>query len=178
MTSGSATLGMPSRLSELPRWLEGAQGFSALIAALNANQAATIDGAWNSSASLTAAALAQNASTTILIVLAHPRDLDAWHEDLFTFIGLRATVVPSWATLPTADNDLEESGGKRLRVLRQLESDQPPKILLTTIQALLQPVPDRAQLATHRRRLRVSQDILLEEIVAWLVDQNFQRMEA
>ena len=177
MTSGSAAIGMPSRLSELPRWLEGSVGFPALIHALNANQAATVDGAWNSSASLTAAALAP-APTTLLIVLAHPRDLDPWQEDLRTFTGLRSVVFPSWDSLPTADTVLDEIGGKRLRVLRQLENDQPPKLLLTTIQALLQPVPDRNQLAKHRKRLRLGEEIPLEEIVAWLVDQNFQRMEA
>jgi transcription-repair coupling factor (superfamily II helicase) len=80
--------------------------------------------------------------------------------------------------LPSADTVLDEIGGKRLRVLKQLENDQPPTVLLTTIQALMQPVPDREQLAKHRKRLRVGQEAPIDEIVRWLMEQGFQRMEA
>src|SRR5205823_12376348 len=50
--------------------------------------------------------------------------------------------------------------------------------VLTTMQALLQPVPDRAQLGKLRKRLRVGQEPGLEALTEWLVEQNFQRMEA
>jgi transcription-repair coupling factor (superfamily II helicase) len=178
MSSGSATRALPSRLQDLPRWLEGTEGFSALLQALQDGQAATVDGTWNSSASLIAATLGLHAPRTLLVVLAHPRDLDAWDEDLLSFAGARAVTFPAWDALPNADTVIDEVGGRRLRVLRQLEGDSPPKLLLTTIQALLQPVPNRAQLAQHRKRLRLGQDVPIEEIVAWLVEQGFQRMEA
>lgn len=140
--------------------------------------AATVDGAWRSSASLVGATLGLHVPGTLCIVLAHPRDLDAWDEDLASFSGLRPVTFPAWDALPGPETLLDEIGGKRLRVLRQLESDQPPKLLLTTIQALLQPVPNREQLAQHRKRLRVGQEVDLEAFVAWLVEQGFQRMEA
>ena len=177
MSTGSATQSLPSRLQELPRWLEGTQGFSALLDALQQGHAATVDGTWNSSAALVAATLGLHAPRTLLVVLAHPRDLDAWDEDLLSFGGVRAVTFPAWDALPNAETIIDEIGGKRLRVLRQLESDAPPKLLLTTIQALLQPVPNREQLAQHRRRLRVGQDIPIEEIVGWLIEQGFQRMD-
>jgi transcription-repair coupling factor (superfamily II helicase) len=178
MSEGSATGVLPSRLQELPRWLEGTQGFSALLQALQQGDAATVDGTWNSSAVLVAATLGLHVPRTLLIVLAHPRDLDAWDQDLFSFAGMRASAFPAWDALPSTDTVIDEIGGRRLRVLRQLEGDAPPKLLLTTIQALLQPVPSREQLARHRKRLRVGQEIPIEEIVAWLVQQGFQRMEA
>ncbi|MBI3823197.1 MAG: transcription-repair coupling factor [Planctomycetes bacterium] len=178
MSTGSATSVLPGRLGELPRWLEGTGGFSALLQSLQAGQAATVDGAWNSSAALVAATLGLRTPSTLLIVLAHPRDLDSWDEDLLSFAGIRAVTFPAWDSLPDADTVLDEIGGRRLRVLRQLENDAPPRIILTTIQALLQPVPNREQLSRHRKRLRVKQDIAIESIVAWLVEQGFQRMEA
>jgi transcription-repair coupling factor (superfamily II helicase) len=178
MGTGSATTALPSRLQELPRWLEGTEGFSALLRALQAGQAATVDGTWNSSAALVAATLGLHVPRTLLVVLAHPRDIDAWEQDLFSFSGVRGCTFPAWDSLPTTETVIDEIGGKRLRVLRQLESDSPPKVLLTTIQALMQPVPNREQLSAKRKRLRVGQEIPIEEIVAWLVEQGFQRMEA
>jgi transcription-repair coupling factor (superfamily II helicase) len=165
-------------LQDLTSLLQQAEGFNPLIAALKAGHAATVDGAWNSSASLAAAALGLEAPSTLLVVLAHPRDLDPWTEDLFSFGDRRPVFFPAWDTLPTADTVLDEIAGQRLRVLKQLEGDEPPRLILTTLQALLQPVPDRGQLARQRRRLRVGQPLDLEEVTSWLVEHGFQRMEA
>ncbi|MBI1830927.1 MAG: transcription-repair coupling factor, partial [Planctomycetes bacterium] len=169
---------LPAALEELPRWLEGTEGFPALLRALASGQAATVDGAWNSSSALVAATLGARAPATLLIVLAHPRDLDAWDEDLLSFSGLRAVTFPAWDALPSAETVLDEVAGRRLRVLRQLESDAPPRLLLTTIQALLQPVPDREQLARHRKKLRVGQQIAIDAIATWLLEHGFRRCEA
>jgi transcription-repair coupling factor (superfamily II helicase) len=169
---------MPAGLQELPRWLEAAEGFAAVVEGLLRAQAATIDGAWSSSAALVAATLGLHAPATLLVVLAHPRDLDDWGGDILSFSGLHVGIFPAWDALPTADTVVDEIGGQRLRVLRQLEGDAPPKILLTTMQALMQPVPDRAQLARQRRRLRVGQTLAMDELLTWLVEQGLQRMEA
>jgi len=166
-----------SGLQDLPFLLETAEDFAPLLDALGQGRAGTIDGAWNSSASLVAAALARHAPQTLLIVLAHPRDADAWAEDLVSFAGQSPMLFPAWDALPTKDTVIDEVAGQRLRVLRQLE-EEPPRILSTTLQALLQPVPDRGQLSTQRRRLKVGGQADLEEITAWLVDHAFQRMEA
>src|SRR5207237_327247 len=103
---------------------------------------------------------------------------DAWEQDILSFSGVRAVTFPAWDSLPNADTVLDEISGKRLRILRQLESDQPPKIVLTTIQALMQPVPSREQLAQQRKRLRVGQEAPLDELVGWFVEHGFQRREA
>jgi transcription-repair coupling factor (superfamily II helicase) len=168
----------PTRLQDLPDWLEASEGFADVLAALRGHRAATIDGAWHSAAPLTAAALGRAVPKTLLIVLAHPRDLDAWAEDLGDFTGIRPLVFPAWDALPSADTVLDEIGGNRLRLLRQLERDEPPRYLLTTIQALVQPVPSREQLAARRKRLHVGQTIELDELSRWLVAQNFQPMTA
>src|SRR5581483_11123028 len=168
----------PARLQDLPQWLEAGEGFAAVLEALARRHAATVDGCWNSSAALVAAALARHAPQTVLVALAHPRDLDFWAQDLVSFAGLRPLIFPAWDALPTAETVVDETGGQRLRVLRQLEDDPPPRVVLTTVQALLQPVPDREQLARRRRRLRVGQEVPPEELVAWLIEQGFQRMEA
>ncbi len=169
---------LPTKLLDLPGWLEASEGFPGILSALAQGHAVNLDGAWNSSASLAVAALSRHGPTTLLVVLAHPRDLDFWVEDLHAFTGLRSLFFPAWDNLPTRETVLDEVAGQRLRVLRQLDGDTPPKLVLTTFQALLQPVPDREQLAKQRIRLRAGQELSIEKIVAWLVDQGFQRMEA
>ncbi len=164
-------------LNDLPFLLETAEGFAPLVDALQQGRAGTIDGAWNSSAPLVTAALTRQAPQTLLVVLAHPRDADSWAEDLVSFAGQAPVLFPAWDALPTKDTVIDEVAGQRLRVLRQLE-EEPPRLLLTTLQALLQPVPDRAQLAKQRRRLKVGSKADLEEVTAWLVQHAFQRMEA
>ena len=164
-------------LNDLLFLLETAEDFAPLLDALGQGRAGTIDGAWNSSASLVAATLARHAPQTLLIVLAHPRDADAWAEDLVSFAGVAPVLFPAWDALPTKDTVIDAVAGQRLRVLRQLE-EEPPRLLLTTLQALLQPVPDRAQLIKQRRRLKVGSQADLEEVTAWLVEHAFQRMEA
>src|SRR4051794_17826549 len=178
MAIGQDARTLPADLKDLPPWLEGTEGFAPVLHALDRGQAATIDGAWHSAASLSAGTLALHAPATLLVVLAHPRDLDAWAEDLRSFTGLTAQILPAWDSLPTADTVIDEVGGQRLRLIRRLDGDSPPRLLLTTIQALLQPVPTREQLAERRRRLRVGQTVPPEELVTWLVERGFQRMNA
>jgi transcription-repair coupling factor (superfamily II helicase) len=165
-------------LKDLTRIVQKAEGFHGIIAVLQNGRAATVDGAWNSSASLVAAAIGLHTPQTLLIVLAHPRDLDHWAEDLFSFAGVRPVVFPAWDSWPSRDVIHDEIAGQRLRVLKQLESQPSPRYVLTTLQALLQPVPDRGQLAQQRRWLRVGERLDLEEFSAWLVEHGLQRMEA
>src|SRR5262249_55068350 len=147
-------LGFDSLL-DLTRAVQYTPGFHPVVAALKNGRAATVDGAWNSSAALVTAALGLHAPRPLVVVLAHPRDADAWAEDLLSFAGVRPVLFPAWDAWPVSDALVDEVAGPRLRVLKQLESDEPPRFVVTTLQALLQPVPDRAQLARQRHRLKV-----------------------
>src|SRR4051812_10439792 len=102
MRSEAALQALPGDLKDLPPWLETAEGFAPVLQALERGQAATVDGAWHSAASLAAGTLARHAPATVLVVLAHPRDVDAWAEDLRSFTGLSAQVFPAWDALPSA----------------------------------------------------------------------------
>ena len=177
MASPRAVASPSTNLQDLRALLETSQGFAEVLEALSRNRAATIDGAWNSSASLAAASLATHCTQTLLVVIAHPRDLDGWTDDLVSFTGQRPVVFPAWDSMPTAETVLDEVAGQRLRVLKALEA-QPPSVILTTIQALLQPVPGKKQLASQRRLLKRGQEIDLDQLTAWLLDGGFTRMDA
>ena len=109
------------KLQDLTRILQTTEGFHPLVAALKNGRAATVDGAWNSSASLTAAALGLHAPSTLLVVLAHPRDVDPWVEDIVSFAGKRPVVFPAWDASSSEERAIDEVTGQRLRLLRQLQ---------------------------------------------------------
>src|SRR5947199_8759055 len=87
-------------LKDLTRAIQHSAGFHPVVAALRNGGGAGVDGAWNSSAALVTAALSLHAPRTLVVVLAHPRDTDAWAEDLYTFAGLRPVLFPACADWP------------------------------------------------------------------------------
>lgn len=176
----SKTLSAPSAtsLQDLTRLVQLAEGFPMVLDALHGGRSASVDGAWGSSASLVAAALGTNAPRTVLIVLAHPRDVDGWTEDLVSFTGMRPLFFPAWDRLPSDASTVDEVAGQRLRALKQLEGDAPPRFVLTTVHALMQPVPDRRQLAQRRRMLKVGETIAPESLAQWLVEHGFHPSDA
>jgi transcription-repair coupling factor (superfamily II helicase) len=174
-TRASPTL---DSLKDLTRVVQTAEGFHPLVAALRNGHGATVDGAWGSSGALVTAALGLHAPATVLVVIAHPRDVDGWADDLESFAGLRPVVFPAWDSLPTDSTVLDEVAGQRLRILKQLESGEPPRFLLATVQALIQPVPDRAHLAARRRKVEAGSRVEPDELAAWLVGHGFRRTDA
>src|SRR5258708_2904107 len=134
----STTTPAVEQLTDLVSIIQAAEGFPELLAALQTGRSGTVDGAWGSSAGVAVGGLAQQAPHTLLVVIAHPRDLDAWSTDLLSFSALHPVVFPAWDNLPTdRDAGLDEIAGQRLRVLKQLESGEPLHLLLVTFQALL-----------------------------------------
>src|SRR5690242_11577908 len=87
-------------LKDVTRLVQSAEGFHPIVAALKNGRGAVVDGAWGSSASLVTAALGLHTPKTLLVVIAHPRDFDAWADDLHSFAGLRPVIFPAWDHLP------------------------------------------------------------------------------
>lgn len=170
----------PSALDSLQRLtqlVEHVEGFPAILAALARGRSATIDGAWGSSATLASAALARHAPRTLLVVLAHPRDVDAFTEELSSFLGARPFVFPAVDEL-SADAVLDEPTTQRLRLLRLLQSEAPPRVIVTTLPALIQPVPDRTASEANRRLVASGSAVDPEELASWLVERGYRRTEA
>src|ERR1700757_3099815 len=86
-------------LKDLTRRIQTAEGFRSVVAALRNHHGATIDGAWGSSSALAAAALGLHAPQTLLVVIAHPRDVDGWSAELTSFAGVSPLLFPGWDNL-------------------------------------------------------------------------------
>ncbi|HQR06696.1 MAG TPA: transcription-repair coupling factor [Gemmatales bacterium] len=189
-------------LTDLPALLRASKGFDTVIAALKKGQAGTIDGAWGSSAALAAAALAEVNPGPTLIVLAHPTDLDNWSDDLESFLGRRPMQVPdrdepgqrlrvlksllsprginSEGQHTIAPDPLTPSpspsrgeGSQKDSALRTQHSG----LFLTSITAMMQPVPSPAALAEQSRELIKDDEVRLETLITWLVEGGYTRSE-
>src|SRR6266404_5126684 len=106
-----ATLPTLDSLKDLTRVVQTAEGFHPLVAALQNGHGATVDGAWGSSGALATAALGLHAAGTVLVVLAHPRDVDGWVDDIAGFAGVRPVVFPAWENLPGDSTVVDEVAG-------------------------------------------------------------------
>ena len=164
-------------LVDLPQVLREAEGFPNVLAALRAGGAGTVDGAWGSSAALSVAALAADAPGTVLVVLAHPGDVEAWVGDLVSFSGKPPIVLPAFESWPANTSNFDETPRRRLRLVQKLASD-PPKLVLTTMSALMQPVPGKGELESRGRRIRIGESIDLDELGTWLVGNGYKRIDS
>ncbi len=174
----TATPPTADSLRDLTRLLQAAEGFRALADALRAGRSGSVDGAWGSSGALATAALGQHAPRAVLVAVAHPRDVDGWVSDLHTFSGERPAVFPAWDSSPGESGAADETATQRLRLLKQMGRGEAPRFVVTTMQALLQPVPDRERLNQGRKVLRAGEQVDPDELARWLVDHAYQRVDA
>lgn len=177
----TATLKAPADagLRALPDLLHLGEGWDALRAALIANRSGTIDGAWGSSASLAAAALATDVPSTLLVVVPNPTDVEPWREDIATFTGTKPAMFEAWETWPVANNrgKLDPTTTSRLRLLQSLLHDA-PKVVVCCAAAVCQPVPERADLAARGRLIATSDIVEPSELAEWLVANGYKRVDA
>lgn len=166
------------RLLELAGRLERQEGFGEVVAALARGQAATLDGVWGSSCALAAAALAERASGPLVVVCPTNDDADAFLDDLALFSRMSAERFAAWEVLPGERLVLDEIQGDRLRLLKLLGGADSPKVIVASIQGLIQPVPAPATLAAQTRTIAVGDEVDTEELSRWLVENGFQNVTA
>jgi transcription-repair coupling factor (superfamily II helicase) len=171
-SASSMSLGrLAERLKQHPGWDE-------VIRALRQAQPVSVDGAWGSASALTVAALSADAAGPLLVILPREKDLDEFALDVASFSGHTPAIFPSWETLPDELRLGDPILGTRLRVLLALESSQPPSLLLTSITALMQPVPGRAVRQAGTRTFRRGDELSMDEVCDWLLARGFERVAA
>jgi transcription-repair coupling factor (superfamily II helicase) len=116
--------------------------------------------------------------STLLVVLPRLSDVDDFAVDLLSFLGRAPIVLPAWESLPTEHRVNDEVFGARLRAISLVESSAPPAVIVTSLPALLQPVPSRASRDASTRTLRVGEELELDELLKWLVERGFERESA
>jgi len=184
-------------MRELARRLNEHDGFADVVSALSQGQPATLDGVWGSSCALVAAALVPAAAGPLVVVCPHQDDIDTFGDDFSLFSPIPCTRFPAWETEPGERILHDEIHADRLRTLKQLlrgmkagmqppaasaSSDRPaaalPRVIATSIQSLLQPVPSRERLAHSSRTLGVGRRVAVESLLAWLVERGYHATSA
>src|SRR5262245_36101090 len=117
----------------------------------------------------------------LVVVVPHDSDVDSMGEDLRTLARLAPAEFPALDAPGPGDKRKAtdaEAFGRRLSVCKSLETDDPPKVMLTTMTAMLQPAPSRERIASNSRRLRVGAACPRDEFVSWLLQHGWQRRDA
>jgi len=168
---------------DLTRLLANQTGFQDTVAAIQEGQGASIDGVWGSSCALVAAAVGTAGIPVNLIVLPRAKQVDDFRDDLTLFTDQEVFAFPvleSGQTRDTYGND--DQHGERIRILKRLlhhqEHSAKPCSIVTSIQALLQPVPTRESLAAATKDLRVGDVLDVEQLQIWLVENGFHATSA
>ena len=133
------------------------------------------------SAALAAAALARHAPGRLaLAVTPGPADLERVYGDLCA-LGRESGVEP--ALYPQQMEEDPEAAGARLRVVRTLNAQRStpsahrsaPSVIVTSLQALLQPAPDPDALEKASVTLKAGAQYDFEALVAQLVGAGYER---
>src|SRR5690606_38542187 len=68
----------------------------------------------------------------------------------------------------------DENFGQRQRLVKRLASGSAPRIVVTSIQSLLQPLPSTEQLAAATQRIAVGERLDLDAFTHWLAKNGCQ----
>ena len=156
MTEAQTVLTASDRLEDLVGRLEAQRGFAEVIASLQAGHAATLGGVWGSSCALVAASLVRHAPGPAgRRLAAHRRPRRLLRRPGAVLRGQARAVSGLGARSSESTVVYDEIYGERLRLLKiARRAPQPPRLIVTSIQSLLQPVPSREKLASQTRRIR------------------------
>ncbi len=184
----------PGRLLGLARTLESREkhkGFVDVVASLSQGHGGTIGGTWGSSSALAAAALAQaqareqegsDVRGLLVVVLPHPADADACADDLAVFTSDPVAVLPALETLGETDDVslADPAEPDRLALVKRLTGPAAdrPRIVVTTIQALLTLLDDPREVRESTRRLAVGARQDPGELGDWLIARGWEQADA
>jgi transcription-repair coupling factor (superfamily II helicase) len=176
-------------LSQLAGCLEAADGFAEVVSSLQAGHGATLDGVWGSSCALVAATLVKQSPGPLVVICAHPGDIDEFVDDLVLFSAVKPARFSAPESLPSETTVRDEVLGDRLRLLKKLLAaktaaaptsaknggeDAFPRLIVTSIQSLLPPLPTQEFLTQQTRTLRTGDVVDIDQLVKWLVEQGFE----
>ncbi len=150
--------------------------------ALAAKTTIAVEGSAGSFPSILAARLALDArlirdAAVVVLVVAHLDEADDAVEEIRS-LGAEAELFPAIEILPGESSPSADLTVARLAVVRRLVLSSLRGVLVAPIAALMQAVPDASKLPQLVREIRVGARIESTELVAWLVEGGYRRVDA
>ncbi|MFM7207952.1 MAG: transcription-repair coupling factor [Planctomycetaceae bacterium] len=175
--------GPSARLRGLAHTLESHRGFADVIASLREGHGGAIGGTWGAACALATAALIQgrpSTTGTLVTVLPHAADADDFLEDLSLFTDAAAMLLPAPESIGDEQVGDDPAEAERLSVVKRLTASAQPAqpLVVTSIQALLAPLPDPRDVQAGTRRLAVGGRLDPEELADWLGARGWRLVDA
>jgi len=143
-----------------------------------------VEGTWGSFARLLATHISEKLNRPILYICPHIDDADKAVDDLTTFSDRRIEAFAAWEGEEDLADATDEIRAERLKLIFYLlsfgtqdTSDASRFIIPTSIQAICQPIPKPQALQESSLRLETDKTMSPEQVVRWLVDNEFERVD-
>jgi len=150
---------------------------SRLNEALKSKGQVKVEGSWGSFAPLLAAYISEKLNIPILYIRPHIDDADKAADDLQTFGAKNIDPFPAWEDEEQIADATDEIRAQRLKLILRLLNNNQNFIIPASIQALCQPVPKQNAIQAASLKLSVNRQLSLENIIQWLVDNNFENVD-
>lgn len=188
----TAQVDTPQPLIELTRSVQQHDGFQEAIAALAQGDQAAFDGAVGGGCALALAAVASRADRVVVVVCQSEDAADTLVEDVSLFAAGHPLRLPAWESAPEEHKVDDEIHGERLRTLKRLDSwrncSRPTdadrrsapldRVVVASVQALMQPVPGRELIGAGTRQFGVGDQLDTARFSDWLVRHGFHASSA
>ncbi|MBT6918277.1 MAG: transcription-repair coupling factor, partial [Planctomycetaceae bacterium] len=176
------------QLHQLTDGLREHNGVVEVLASLNQGHGGTIGGTWGAASSLAVAAIASARAREqpglIIVVVPHAVDADIFADDLTLFTSSTVDVLPVIESIDNLSSNHEHlvtdpAEARRLAIVKRLieNSDASPRILVTSMQAVLTPLPDPRQIEESTRQLTLGATIDPQELAEWLSARGWQQVD-
>jgi len=160
--------------------------------------AVKVEGTWGSFARLLAAYISERLARPILYICPHIEDADKAADDLQTFGCKKVEALAAWEGEEELADATDETRTERLKLVARISSvlktlptggranrrssivTRPSSLGLVipaAVQALCQPIPKPQAMEESSLRLEVDNVVSPEQVVGWLVENSFERVE-
>jgi transcription-repair coupling factor (superfamily II helicase) len=181
--------GTPGQLARLPDNLVQFDDFQRALATLQQGGQATFDGVVGSSCALLSVALLRQTPGPLVVVCPSQDMADDLIDDVQMFAQGRPLPFPAWESEMGERTAHDEIFGQRLRVLKRLADTRHwsapldaqhvlQRLIVISMQSLLQTVPPPSALANRTRRLALGERLDDEQLRSWLVQHRFHATSA
>jgi transcription-repair coupling factor (superfamily II helicase) len=154
----------------------------ARLVAVEQGGVVSAEGTWGSFAPLLAAYILKKLRRPVLYIRPHIDDADKATDDLSAFGAKNVTALPAWEGEEELADATDEIRAERAKLVSRIaycvsREEGLNSIITTSVQALQQPVPSVETLRQSSLQLKAEAEKSLEEVVKWLIDNDFERVD-